>query len=330
MKTKTFTFIIIALSVIGCSKEKDFTTQVNGQNNSAATVTTDNIPINDLGTGKFKGYTGGLYPNGQNDASGMYAIDLFQTCHNITPLDTFGNPSPQKGKVLFISMGWSTCAQNMRALQAKTTGNPLTNPKLLLLTCNNGAGTARVNNIMNPNDPYWKLVAKDLRDANSSFRQVQIIYLETEDSSKNTSFPGRPLEVKNDLQSCFRVFEQKFPNIKLVYLLARTTTFGNHDHIFNLEPCPYYFGWACKWAIEDQINGVEGTAYKGANKVSPMITWGFYQWATSTPRITDGFKWTADLTQDGMHANDAGRDTLSTRFQNFLLTDKYAKNWYGK
>jgi hypothetical protein len=183
---------------------------------------------------------------------------------------------------------------------------------------------------MNPDDPYWGYVAGRLKDSNTSFRQVQIIYLETEDSTDINSFPGRPLQVKNELETCFRVFKQKFPNVKLVYLLARTTTYFN-QYVFNTEPCPYYFGWACKWAIEDQINGVHGTEYKGKNKVSPMITWGFYQWATSTPRKTDGFKWSESLMKpDGLHANLIGADTLSTRFQNFLLTDEYAKNWYAK
>jgi hypothetical protein len=325
----TLPISLIAFFAIACSKENNFTTQVNSQSNSAATNTTTMIPINDLGTGTFNGYTGGLYPGGLNHPTGSYATDLLKICHNITPLDTFGNPSAKNGKVLFVSLGWSTCGRNMRALEGKTTGNPLTNPKLLLVALTSGGGLARVNNIMNPNDPYWNKVAALLKDSNASFRQVQIIYLETEDSTHNVSFPGRPLVVKSDLQTCFRVFEQKFPNVKVVYLLARTTTFGSHEHFINTEPCPYYFGWACKWAIEDQINGVAGTAYKGKNKVSPIITWGFYQWADSIPRTTDGFSWIESETSDGLHANLRGQDSLSGRFQHFLLTDKYAKGWYA-
>jgi len=322
------TFSIIALFVIACKKENNFTTQSNNQSNSTAAIDTVKIPIDDLGTGTFNGYVGGLYPNGLNYSTGQYSIDLLKTCRYMVPIDTFGNPS-NKGKILYISLGWSIGGQNLRALKAKTVSNPLTNPKLLLLSFSLGAEQARINNIMNPNDSYWNYVAKVIKDSNTSFRQVQIIYLDSEDSTDNVSFPGRPLQVKRELESCFRVFKQKFPNIKLVYLLARTTTFG-HQHVFNTEPCPYFFGWACKWAIEDQINGVKGTEYKGAHAVSPMITWGFYEWATSTPRTTDGFKWTEDLMQDGLHANPVGRDTLATRFQNFLLTDEYSKNWYLK
>lgn len=322
----------IAILVIACSKENNFKKQGSNPNNIAATTDTTNTPINDLGTGTFNGYVGGLYPEGLNNATGIYATDLLKTCRNIAPLDTFGNPSVTNGNIEFISLGWSIGGQNMKVLKQKTAGNPLTNPKLFLQNFSLGAEQARLNNIMNSDAPYWNHVAKKLKDLNTSFRQVQVIYLDTEDSSKVIGFPGRPLLVKNDLENCFRTLQQKFPNVKLVYLVGRTTTYGkNHVHDFNAEPNPYYFGWAVKWAIEDQINGVQGTEYKGPHKVSPIITWGFYEWATSTPRTTDGFKWTEDLmNDDGLHPNDIGHDTLMTRFQNFLLTDRFAKQWYAK
>ena len=60
-----------------------------------------------------------------------------------------------------------------------------------------------------------------------------------------------------------------------------------------------------------------------------MLAWGFYQWADTIPRKTDGFYWLPAETADGLHANEEGQDTLSNRFQNFLLTDKYAGTWYA-
>ena len=72
-----------------------------------------------------------------------------------------------------------------------------------------------------------------------------------------------------------------------------------------------------------------GTEYKGSTAVAPMIAWSFYEWADSLPRVTDNFYWRFSETKDGLHANDAGQDTLTTRFQNFLLTDKYASTWYA-
>jgi hypothetical protein len=324
----------ITLLFFACTKENNKNVQLQSSNVSNSTAifdTVGNIPLNDLGKNTYHGYQGGLFPGGLNHPSntGDYASDLLKTCKNIVPLDTFGNPSAN-GKIVFLSLGGSTGGHNMKALKDKTEGNPETNPSLLLLKGNNGKKTASLNSQMDPNNSYWNHVTQIITGgAHSSYRQVQIIYVEADDSSKsNIMFPKRALTVKADLQECFRVYLKKFPNLKVVYLLARTRTFGNQE-LFNREPSPYYFGWGCKWAIEDQINGVHGTEYKGKNAVSPMITWGFYQWADSLPRTTDGFFWRQSETRDGLHGTDAGVDTLSNRFQNFLLTDRYAKNWYA-
>ncbi|HEY2727332.1 MAG TPA: hypothetical protein VGI61_09180, partial [Parafilimonas sp.] len=217
---------------------------------------------------------------------------------------------------------------NMRQLKAQTENNPLTNRKMTLLNCNNGSGSASLNSIMNPSDPYWDHVAQIIRGAGGSFRMVQVLYLETDDSSRYINWPGRPNLVRDELESCLRVFKQKFPNMKVVYVLGRTRTFGNQA-LWNREPSPYYFGWASKWVIQDQISGVPGTEYKGPNAVAPMMTWGWYEWADTFPRKTDGFYWLSSETKDGLHATPVGQDTLATRFQNFLLTDKYAKQWYA-
>jgi hypothetical protein len=331
MKIKIAAVVIITLLFITCSKENSPKQELISSGNVLLAIldTAGDIPLNDLGTGTFRGFIGGLYPDGINVASGSYASDLDSVCKTIMPIDTFGNPSPT-GKVVFISLGGSTGGHNMRDLKTKTAGNPLTNPNLLLLNCDNGRRSATLNSQMNPLDPYWNHVAQILNGgAHSSFRQVQVVYVETDDSTKNDiTFPNRPLLSKQDLEACFRVYKQKFPDIKIVYLEARTRTFGNQI-LFNREPAPYYFGWACKWAIEDQINGVPGTEYKGPNAVSPLITWAFYEWSDSLPRATDSFYWRFSETKDGLHASDTGEDTLSTRFQNFLLTDKHASLWFG-
>lgn len=328
MKTIATSALLVVLLFIGCSKENNHQ-QLHSFSQDNSTRPVDSIPINDLGTGTFNGYTGGLYPDGSNTASGTYANDLLAASQSIVPLDTFGNPSTKiQGRILFISIGASTGANMMIALKAKTTGNSLTNPRLHLMNCNQAAQKASLNSILDPHDPYWDHVKQVIQGNKGSYKQVQIVYLETDDSTLKVSFPTRPLIVKNDIEACMRTMKKKFPNMKVLYVLARTRVFGNNTP-WNGEPSPYYFGWACKWAIEDQINGVTGTEYKGKNAVAPMIAWGFYEWAWTTPRKTDGFYWLESETKDDLHANTAGEDTLSNRFQNFLLTDPYASTWYA-
>jgi len=316
----------IVMLFIACSKENSANKPLQASAITDARTVEQSVPLNDLGPGTFMGYPGGLYPGGANTPSGQYADDLLAASQSIVPLDKLGVPV-STGKIVFISLGASVGGHMMKALITKTKNNPVTNSKLLLLNCNQGAGFASLNDVMNPNSAYWTHVNQVIT-RNTSYQQVQVLYLETDDTARVT-WPGKPDIVRKNIDSCLRLFKQKFLNIKLVYVLGRTRTFGNIKY-WNKEPNPYYFGWGCKWAIEDQINGLPGTEYKLANAVAPMITWGWYEWADSLPRKTDGFSWRSSQTVDGLHATTEGQDTLATRFQNFLLTDPYASIWYAK
>ena len=109
MKTITASVFVVLL-LTACTKENN-----NKQMHSFAydnTLVYDDsasLPLNDLGSRTFYGYTGGLYPNGANMPSGTYAQDLLTTSKSIVPIDTFGNPSSTStGKILFVSLGGST------------------------------------------------------------------------------------------------------------------------------------------------------------------------------------------------------------------------------
>jgi hypothetical protein len=323
--------LLVALLFTACAKENT-NTQLHAYNQSLDKVYTPpdpKVPLNDLGTGTFGDSVGGLYPNGVNSPSGTYADDLYSISQTIVPLDTFGNPSRSpKAKIVFLSMGGSTGGHNMKNLQTKTYGNPVCNQSVKIINGNTGSGDGALQDIMDPNNAYWNHITQMLHGTKASYRQVQLLYLESDDTTRFISWPQRPNLLKTDLETAMQIMKSKFPNLKILYVLGRTRTFG--DNIpYNKEPSPYYFGWGCKWAIQDQINGVAGTQYKGANPVAPMITWGFYQWADSLPRITDQFYWRYSETADGLHANSFGEDTLTDRFQNFLLMDKNASLWFA-
>jgi len=323
--------LLLLLLCVSCAKEST-NAILHASDQSLEKVYTPpdlKIPLIDLGTATFGDSVGGLYPGGANVPSGVYADDLYSVSRRIIPLDTFGNPSRSPdAKIVFLSMGGSTGGHNMKNLQNKTYGNPLCNQNLQIINGNTGSGDGALNNIVDPNHKYWAHVSTILHGTKSSFKQVQLLYLETDDTTKFISWPQRPTLVKNDLEACMQVMKIKFPNLKIIYVLGRTRTFGSNA-IWNKEPSPYYFGWGCKWAIQDQIKGVPRTRYKGPNAVAPMITWGFYQWADSLPRQTDGFYWRSTETADGLHANLVGQDSLTYRFQYFLLTDKNAQLWYA-
>lgn len=69
---------------------------------------------------------------------------------------------------------------------------------------------------------------------------------------------------------------KKLPNLKLAYVIGRNTTFpdpGKKEQ--NREPGPYYNGWGCTFLIEGQINNEPALMYKGAERVVPMVAWGW-------------------------------------------------------
>ena len=79
MQIKIPATIIVILFFIACSKE-DTSNRLNaGSVDYAALRDTAKIPLNDLGTGTFRGSMGGLYPNGANEPSGQYAHALQQS-----------------------------------------------------------------------------------------------------------------------------------------------------------------------------------------------------------------------------------------------------------
>lgn len=333
---KKLIIILSGISILmACSKENDVWQKQSLSatvNVLSALIDTVKIPLIDMGENTFMGYHGGLYPDGSNTASGQYATDLQTFANAIVPLNSDGIRDDSKGKVGFIAIGASTCALMMNALKGKTLNNPVTNPALKLVSCTDGGSS--INEIMNPNDPYWSTADSKLSKANLTKKQVEVVYVETEDSITSISFPERPTFTKDHYAQTMRTLKVKYPNVKIVYLLGRTTTFiasKPKGKNLNSEPVPYYNGWACKFLIEDQINGVPGLRYKGNDAVAPMVTWGWYEWAngSTTPR-SDGFVWTIADTKDGLHANTMGQDTLSTYFQNFLLTNPVANTWYAK
>jgi len=301
-------------------------------NNSVAFTDTERVPINDLGTGTYMGVMGGLYPGGVNDYSGRYKKDLKSFATAIKPLNGPGVVDSVKGKILFISMGASTSGHLMDSLKQKTIRDSAhTNPYLRLLNCSNGGGVASLQQIANLSDPYWDHVTRIILNSKSTYKQVQVIYMETEDSVNNVfGFPDRPNMYRDHAIAAIQACKTKCPNLKFIYVLGRTTTFGD-VRLTNKEPSPYYCGWGWKFLIEAQINGAAGTQYKGDSAIAPMVTWGWYEWAngTNVPR-QDGFTWQESDTEDGIHATPAGEDTLSTRFKNFLLTDRMASIWYKK
>lgn len=328
---KYFTISVAVLIIFtACKKEPSFqSSKANATIASDEILAADTIkiPLTELGSGTYYGYTGGLYPGGVNTPSGTYAKDLKKAANTIVLLDTAGGPAAN-GVIGFISLGASNLSKMFLQLETLSVGNPAVNQKIVMANCT--GGSEYIEQVKDSTSGYWPIVERKLRDNNITAKQVEVITLETDDSTANIAFPSKPLYLKSNFAEAVRLFHIKFPNLKIVYFIGRTTTFvGKGKKQQNSEPIPYYNGWACKWLIEDQINNDPGLAYKGRQAVAPMVTWGWYKWSIGKVTRSDGFLWTKDDTTDGLHPTDDGAVKLATFYQNFLLSDPIASIWYG-
>src|SRR5436190_16836695 len=108
---KQLFFAIFLFAFLACHKDVNLDSAASTQSSNSVTFTdTVKIPINDLGTGTYMGFTGGLYPGGTNTPSGTYAADLVSFASQIFPFTSKGKiDSTKKGKIGFIGIGGSTC-----------------------------------------------------------------------------------------------------------------------------------------------------------------------------------------------------------------------------
>ena len=79
-------------------------------------TSTGRIPLNDLGAGLYAGEMGGLYPNGSNQRPSSHDLALDRV-GRILLRDAQGNPDPQFGKIVLMSVGLSNTTMEFRTFQ---------------------------------------------------------------------------------------------------------------------------------------------------------------------------------------------------------------------
>src|SRR5579871_151466 len=118
----------------------------------AATADVDTsklVPLPELGTGKYQGFPGGLYPDGKNERPAAHEALGLALAKQIQPLGLDGKPSPD-GKIVLLSIGMSNTTQEFAAFQRLADADRDKNPKLVMVDGAQGGMTA--NRIMDPED----------------------------------------------------------------------------------------------------------------------------------------------------------------------------------
>lgn len=286
-------------------------------------------PINDLQTGFFRNFQGGLYPSGSNSRPASHNSNGLILASQVVPLDTAGNYNPVTGKIVFLSVGMSNCNLEFEEFINEVKSAAYLNPKLVLI--NGAQGGQSINIIINPNAQFWSNINLLLTAAGVSAKQVQAVWFkQSEPNPTDSVFPNYPAALKNKFKSVMKVMKSKYKNLKLCYNSSRIYA-GYTTVTSNPEPYAYYSGWSVKWLIEDQINGDTSLNYKGVNPNSPWLSWGPYMWADGTTPRLDGLIWNCpDYVSNGVHPSMSGRIKVVSMLLNFFSTDETSKPWFLK
>lgn len=290
------------------------------------------IPINDLGAGFYRGYKGGYYPSGSNNRPAGHLAQALSQVSMIQPLNVLGNPDPVSGKIVMIGVGASNPAKEFQQfVSICNTATGINSQLVFVNTCQGGQGIQKMNFEA---AEYWLHAKDSLTNRGLDSSQVQIVWVETENTQKkDTAFPAAPEALVNDYRLLMQTIRIKYPNAKICYLSPRaysgyalpTSPVGNGLKF----PRDYYNGWAVKWLIERQIKNKPGYRYTGAGASLPFITFGSYHWTNGyLPRVDGLLLECAEVGADGLHLTVAGEIKMAQKMFEYFSTDETAASWF--
>lgn len=275
-------------------------------------------PLPDLGTGTYRGFVGGLYPDGATQPPAAYAQEGLAHPTQVQLRDAAGQPDPN-GHVALLSIGMSNATQEFATFQQMADADRRKNAQLTIVDGAQGGQDAE--EIKNPHGRYWSVVDQRLQRAGVTAAQVQAIWLQEAIIRPDEPFPADAQRLQADLAAIVTVLTGRFPHLQLIYLASRT--YGGYASTpENPEPYAYESGFAVQWLIADRIRGGDG----------PWLGWGPYLWTDGIMGRRDGFVWTcADVrSTDGMHPSASGCQKVAQLLLSFFTTDLTAQRWFTR
>ncbi len=349
MKRQNVPVALFALLLFNsaCATERSITgPSIDLPQPRAAKPTPGNVPLIDMGTTKYNGFTGGLYSPSTNTMPATHASEGVAAGLAVQPLDTAGNPNPA-GKYVLLTVGMSNTRSESCSQYEITVGcdawsfigtalaDSTVNHSSLVLVNGAGGGLAPAY-WDSPTDTAYTLAKIALGQLNVTEKQVEAVWLKEADPLPTTSLPSKSADaytLESGLGKMLRALKIVYPNLKQVFLSSRIYA-GFSTGTLNPEPYAYESGFSVKWVVTAQINQISGgkitdaTAGDLSYTVAPWIAWGAYLWASSTPR-SDGLVWTAaDFNGDGTHPSPAGITKITGLLMSFFKTSPQTKCWF--
>jgi hypothetical protein len=275
-------------------------------------------PINDLGTGSYLGFQGGLYPGGANQRPEGHASTGLVLARSIEALNANGNPDPD-GKYVLLSIGMSNANQEFQMFLPDANADRDKDPDLVIV--NGAQGGATASEWASASSQVWSDAIQKLSQEGVNENQVVVVWAKLANSASSEMVEQYRTNLQLDVEAVFGVLRDKFPNLKLVYLSSRIYA-GYATSSLNPEPYAYESGFVMKWTIEKQLNGeIPDT---------PWLSWGPYLWADGLMPRSDGLTWECtDLREDdGTHPSDEGKRKVASLLLDYFKTDATAREWF--
>ncbi|MFL5340169.1 MAG: hypothetical protein ACJ8F7_08450 [Gemmataceae bacterium] len=292
------------------------------------------IPLTDLGTGKYKGETGGLYGDGMNQPPAAHLAAAMKEAAKIRPLDRDGHPSDH-GKIVLVSFGMSNTTQEFSAFMQLANADSSKSPSIVFV---DGAQSGQAAEQWNgpTSKRVWQVVDDRLKSASITAKQVQVVWLKQAliQPGRFGEFPEHARKLEAENLKTLHVAKERFPNLRIAYLSSRIYA-GYATTPLNPEPYAYEGAFSVRWLIQRQIESDKELSYDAekGQVVAPLLLWGPYLWADgSSPRKTDGLTYQrTDLVPgDGTHPSLAGRKKVGEQLLRFFKNDPTAKRWFTK
>ncbi|MCW3816374.1 hypothetical protein ONA91_18170 [Micromonospora sp. DR5-3] len=305
------------------------------------------LPINDLGTGSYLGFQGGLYPAGRNTMPDSHRAAGVTRALRVRPLDTSGTPSAN-GKYVLLSIGMSNTTQefcsgdaNGRCAPYSFIGQAAADPQVnhdKLAIVDGAAGGQTAGTWDAPTDANYDRV-RDTRLAPLGLteRQVQIAWVKVANANPSVSLPATNADAYQLVAqqgNILRALKRRYPNLQQVFFSSRIYG-GYATTTLNPEPYAYETGFGVKWVIQAQITQMSGggtdprAGNLDYNSTTAWAAWGPYLWANGLQPRSDGLVWErSDFGSDGTHPSTSGRQKVASLLLRFFKTSPHTTCWF--
>lgn len=288
---------------------------------------TDYTPITDLVNLTFSGYTGGLYPDG-NDIPAAHFANGMTHATQIIPRNETGQADAH-GKIGLLVLGYSTAAMTGRTFSEMIRYAGVDTALQVIIGAQGGQDLRAM---IKPETTYWDSVDAAIQNKGLTREQVQIIWMSSGDIAAYTlPFAEQTQHGIDAYQQVLLRIRQLFPAVQIVFISDRPYAgfIGKNEQPGPkelAEPSGYYHSWTVKWLIEKQIQQVAGFTYAEL----PFIDWGPTLWTNGTLGDKRGYTWDClDAGKGGIHATSKGRMKEAARLYNYFTKHPYTTQLFS-